>query len=361
MEQTPKRRATRVTIEEPSSTPRAAASPASKEKGKKKATEPLEPLHESSDENVMDSECVLDLYSAPEVPEAPLSKKKASKRHTGESSKMPQAKKSLTAGLPEDRPSSNATPTSSPHEQQTPPAPAGSTPSPTALTDQTQQAGPASTGGDLTSCTFRSVKDRVAKIVNHDRCREAMAATETMDVDQILTCALNEFSNLSYLFLLRQAFLTLTVVQLRSGVVTEQSKSLEQRHPDKLKTAEAKYAEQLEAVLGENNKLAEELKEKQSALDKAIEQRDNFKESNRVNYHAAKKLEEDLTAGVDFSYLPERARQVEIAPCVARLAEEERARVPALPEISLETGMDGADNDAIDVVDQDTPQDPPAS
>ncbi|XP_062086025.1 uncharacterized protein LOC133792119 [Humulus lupulus] len=221
-----------------------------------------------------------------------------------------------------------------------------------------------------------------------------MAMTETMDVDQILTRALNEFSS---------AFLTLTAGRLRSGAITEQSKSLEQQHADELKAAEAKYAEQLAAMLEEKNKLAEELKEKKSALGKAIKQRDNFKESNCVNYRAAKKLEEDLATskqkittlegqieelekanannleryrnttskcfydfwkhnqGVEFNYLPERARQAEIARCTARLAKEERARVPASPEISLATGMDGADNETADVVDQGTPQDPPDS
>ncbi|XP_062088543.1 predicted GPI-anchored protein 58 [Humulus lupulus] len=137
VEQTPPRRATGVTIREPSSTPRAAAPNAPKGKGKKKATEPLEPLNESSDENFMDSECVFELYSAPDAPAAPSSKKKASKRHPGESNTMPQAKKPPTAGLLEDGPSANATQLPSPHEQQTPPAPAGSTPSPAAPTDQT--------------------------------------------------------------------------------------------------------------------------------------------------------------------------------------------------------------------------------
>ncbi|XP_062086079.1 predicted GPI-anchored protein 58 [Humulus lupulus] len=170
VEQTPLRRATGVTIREPSSTPRASAPPVSKGKGKKKATEPLEPLNESSDENDMDSECVFDIYSAPEAPATPSSKKKTSKRHPGESSKVPQAKKPRTARVPKDGPSANATPPPSPHEQQTPPAPAGSTPSPAAPTDQTQQAGHASTGGNITSRAFRSVKDRVAKIVKHDCC-----------------------------------------------------------------------------------------------------------------------------------------------------------------------------------------------
>ncbi|XP_062081226.1 uncharacterized protein LOC133786029 [Humulus lupulus] len=208
----------------------------------------------------MESENVFDIYSALEAPVAPSSRKKTSKRHPGESSKVPQAKKPCNAGLSKDGSLANANPPS-PQEQQTPPAPARSTPSPAAPTDQTQQAGPASTGGDITSRAFRSVKDRVAKIVKHDRFQEAM------DVEQILNCALNEFSS---------------------------AKSLEQRHADELKAAEAKYAEQLAAVLEEKNKLVKELREKKNSLDKAIEQRDQFKESNRANYHATKKLEEDL-------------------------------------------------------------------
>ncbi|XP_062088450.1 uncharacterized protein LOC133795011 [Humulus lupulus] len=87
----------------------------------------------------MDSENVFDIYSAPEAPATPSSRKKTSKRHPGESSKAPQAKKPHNAGLPKGGPSANATPPS-PHEQQTPPAPAGSTPSPTDPTNQTQQA-----------------------------------------------------------------------------------------------------------------------------------------------------------------------------------------------------------------------------
>ncbi|XP_062109672.1 uncharacterized protein LOC133821323 [Humulus lupulus] len=233
----------------------------------------------------MDSENVLDIYSAPEAPEAPLSKQKTSKRHPGERSKGPQAKKTRTASPPADGPSANVTPPPSPLEQQTPPTPVGLTPSPPTPTDQTQQAAPTSTGGDILSRALRSVKDRVAKILKHERCREAMASTETIDVDQILTRALNEFAS---------AMLTLTAGRLRSGVVTEQSRTLEQWHTEELKAAEVKYAEQLKAVLEEKNKLAEELREKQTALDKVVERRDNFKESNHVNYCEAKKHEHEL-------------------------------------------------------------------
>ncbi|XP_062089075.1 uncharacterized protein LOC133795637 [Humulus lupulus] len=235
----------------------------------------------------MDFENMFDIYSAPEGPEAPSSKKKTSKRHPEERSKTPQAKKARTASPPVDGSSANVTPPPSPHKQQTPPAPVGSTPSPLAPTDQTQQAAPTSTRGDISSRALRLVKDKVAKILKHERCREAMAGTEMMDVDQILNCALNEFAS---------EMLTLTAGRLRSGVIIEHSKSLEQRHADEFKAAEEQYAEQLEAMLEEKNKLDEELMKKQTALDKAIEQRDQFKESNRINYHKAKKLEQELIA-----------------------------------------------------------------
>ncbi|XP_062083356.1 uncharacterized protein LOC133789560 [Humulus lupulus] len=241
----------------------------------------------------------------------------------------------------------------------------------------------------------------MAKILKHERCREAMAGTETMDVNQILTHALNELAS---------AMLTATVGHLRSGAITEQSKTSEQRHAEELKVAVAKYDEKLEVaqktnavLLEEKNKLVEELREKQTALDKAVEQKDQFKESNRINYREAKKLKEDLIASrqettklegrieelekanasnleryrnatvkcfydfwkhnqdANFSYLPERTRHAKIAHCAAHLAEEERARIPASPEISLATGMEGADNEATTVIDQDTPQDPPVS
>ncbi|XP_062075166.1 uncharacterized protein LOC133779192 [Humulus lupulus] len=64
----------------------------------------------------MDSTNVFDLYSTPEAAAAPPSKKKTSKRHTGESNKAPQAKKAWNVGPSEDRPSATVTPPS-PREQ----------------------------------------------------------------------------------------------------------------------------------------------------------------------------------------------------------------------------------------------------
>ncbi|XP_062097321.1 uncharacterized protein LOC133803316 [Humulus lupulus] len=96
----------------------------------------------------MASENMFDMYNAPE---APTSKKKTSRRHHGESIKAPPAKNTRTPDPSAEGPSKNATPTPSPLGQQTPLAPVGSAPSPPTPFDQTQQASPASTGGDISS------------------------------------------------------------------------------------------------------------------------------------------------------------------------------------------------------------------
>ena len=46
--------------------------------------------------------------------------------------------------------------------------------------------------------------------------------------------------------------------------------------------------------------------------------------------------------------------------CAIRLEEEEKAKVPASPEISLAGGIDGADAEAGPSADQGTPSNPPA-
>ncbi|XP_062089660.1 uncharacterized protein LOC133796196 [Humulus lupulus] len=242
-------RPTGVTIREPSSIPRAAVPPPPQGKGKKKASEPLAPIDESSDENEMASEDMFDMYNAPE---APASKKKASRQHHGECSKAPLAKKTRTVDPPIAGPSTNTTPPPSPLEQQTLPALVGSTPSPPAPAYQTQPTAPAPIGNDLSSRTLRSAKDRMARILRHEHCREAMAGTESMDVDQILNRALYEIASLE--------------VAQKANV----------------------------ALLEEKNTLAEEVKGKQTDLDKAIEAKEKYKESHIINYCEAKKLEADL-------------------------------------------------------------------
>ncbi|XP_062089309.1 uncharacterized protein LOC133795868 [Humulus lupulus] len=201
----------------------------------------------------------------------------------------------------------------------------------------------------------------------------------------------------------------------------EQLKVSEERHAEELRTAEAKYnkqlevakvkySEQLEAaekknsiLLEEKTTLAEELKQHQETLAKVIEMKEKYKESSKLNYQEASKLQDDLvisrkeTEGleervkeleeinasnferykgatfncfypfwkhnreVDFSYLSERLRQSPINKYLARFEEEERAEVPASPEISLATGIDGVEEEIGASVDQQTPQDPPAA
>ncbi|XP_062118962.1 actin cytoskeleton-regulatory complex protein PAN1-like [Humulus lupulus] len=281
----------------------------------------------------MPSKDMFDLYS---VPDAPASKKKASRQHREECSEEPPAKKSCTEDPPAKKsctedPSKNTIPPPSPLEQQTPPTPVESTLSPPASVDQTQPAAPVQTGDDISSRVLRSVKERMTRILR----------TESKD-----------------------AMLTVTASRLRSGVITDKSKSSDQRHAEELKAVEAKYAEQLEVA----QKLEADLIESRQEADKLEARIKDLEKANANNLErykgATSKCFYDFwkhNQGANFSYLPERMRQTEIAQCVARLAEEEKVKIPASPEISLATGIEGVDNEAEAAVDQENPQDPLAS
>ncbi|XP_062074977.1 uncharacterized protein LOC133778984 [Humulus lupulus] len=192
--------------------------------------------------------------------------------------------------------------------------------------------------------------------------------------------------------------------------LSEKLKASEDKHATELKMAKEKYTEQLKAaekknveLLEQKAKLAEDLKQHQAALTKAIEIKEKSKEASLLNFKEASKLQDDLVIsrkeiegleerikeleetnasnlerykgatfkclymfwknnrGADFSYLSERMRQSEINRCLARLEEEERTKVPASPEISLATSIDGVDKEIGASVDQQIPQDPPAS
>ncbi|XP_062095092.1 uncharacterized protein LOC133800960 [Humulus lupulus] len=142
----------------------------------------------------MASKDMFDMYSAPE---APASKKRASRRHHGECSKAPPAKKTRTADSPTDGPSTNCSTTSfSPRAADSAcTSRVESTPSPPTPANQTQPAAPAPTWGDISSRALRSAKDRMEKILRHERYREAMVGTDSMDVDQILSRALNKLAS----------------------------------------------------------------------------------------------------------------------------------------------------------------------
>ncbi|XP_062075320.1 uncharacterized protein LOC133779365 [Humulus lupulus] len=190
----------------------------------------------------------------------------------------------------------------------------------------------------------------------------------------------------------------------------EELKASEAKHVEELKMVEEKYTEKLEAaekknpeLLEQKAKLAEELRQHQATLLKVIETKEKYKEPSLLNFKEASKLQDDLIISIketegleerikeledtnasnlerykgatfncfyafwkhnreaDFSYLFDRLRQSEINRCLACLEEEERAKIPASPEISLATGIDGVEEEIGASVDQQTPQDPPVS
>ncbi|XP_062118844.1 uncharacterized protein LOC133832526 [Humulus lupulus] len=340
--QTPRRRTTGVTIRESSSTLRAAAAAAPSGKGKKKVSEHPAPILESSNDNAMSTEDLFELYSKA-VPTAPLSKKKGSRPHRGESSKNSPTKKDQIGDPPMPVPSWETTPPSASLDQTSPPI----------HIDQTPPAAPA---------------DQTPPPVSIDQTPPAAPADQTPP----------------------PGMLTMTASWRRSGALTAQ---YEKRLSEQLKAPEDKHAEELKASEARG---IEELKmaEHQATLLKAIKTKEKCKEASLLNFKKASKLQDDLiisrkeTEGLeehfkelketnasnlerykgatfncfyvfwkhnreaDFSYLFERLRQSQINRCLAQLEEEERAKVPASPEISLATGIDGMEEEVGASVDQ---------
>ncbi|XP_062114262.1 uncharacterized protein LOC133825318 [Humulus lupulus] len=185
----------------------------------------------------------------------------------------------------------------------------------------------------------------------------------------------------------------------RMWALITQSKESDAKHAEEVKMLEGKNAE----LLDQKNKLAEELKTFQTSLTKVVVEKEKFKESSKLNFQEAKKLEDELIASrkeseglegcikeleeanasslerckgatsncfysfwkhnyeANFNYLSERMRRTEIGRCLARLEEEERAKILASHEISLATGVEGAEVEAATSVDQPTTQDPHAA
>ncbi|XP_062089687.1 uncharacterized protein LOC133796226 [Humulus lupulus] len=252
----PPRRAMGVTIREPSSTPRAAASPTQQGKGKQKFSKHPEPILESSDENVMSAEDPFNLYSELD-PVAPASKKKGSRQHRGESSSNPPTKKARTGDPQTPVPSKETTPPPAPIDQSSPPAPK----------DQTLPPAPA------------------------NKTPPAPAPADQTPPDQIGEALMNMALNSA------KGVLTMSAGWRHSGALTaqykkrlgEQLKASEDKHVEELNTAEAKYTKQLEAaekknveLLEQKAKLAEELKQHQASLTKAIEAKETYKEASLI-------------------------------------------------------------------------------
>ncbi|XP_062099184.1 uncharacterized protein LOC133805099 [Humulus lupulus] len=216
-----------------------------------------------------------------------------------------------------------------------------------------------------------------------------MAEAESMGVDQILNRALNEVAS---------AMLTMTAARTRASASIEQSRA---KVIEELRAAEARHAGELEVVTQQKDALVTELAEKEASQETLRKQRDDYLESSRIQWREFKKLREEHLAkdatiavlksqveqlkltnakdleryknatlrcfydfwkhnrGVDFSYLPDDARNAELARCTARLAAEERARVLASLSIQPAAGVEGGEATG-DVVDQSAEQDPPA-
>ncbi|XP_062111469.1 uncharacterized protein LOC133822974 [Humulus lupulus] len=216
-----------------------------------------------------------------------------------------------------------------------------------------------------------------------------MTEAENMGVEQILNRALNEVAS---------AMLTMTAARARAGASIEQSRV---KVIEELQAAEARHARELEVVSQQKDALVAELAEKQASLENTRKQRDDYQDASRTSWREVKKLKEEHLAkgttiavlkiqveqlkltnakdleryknatlrcfydfwkhnqSANFHYLPEDARKAELARCTARLAAEERARVPASPDILPVAGVEGGEA-AGGVVDQNAPQDPPA-
>ncbi|XP_062075656.1 uncharacterized protein LOC133779755 [Humulus lupulus] len=300
-----------------------------------------------------------DMFNRYTAPIAPSSRKKESKRHCREGNKAPSTKKARTEDLPNAAPSKQTTPTPAPLDQESPPAPADQNSTPLAPADQTP----------------------------HDQPGDALTST--------------------------MGLVTITSSWHRTGALVTQTKDSDSKHIKKTKALEGKNAELLEKntkllgknteLLEQNSKLAEELQQFQTALAKVNEGKEKFRECAKLNYQESKKLEADLIVsrketeelevrvkeleetnvrnfekyreatylcfyefrkhnrGENFNDLSERLRRTKIAWYTAHLEEEERATIPTSPEISLAMGIDGAENEVGTTVDQDIPQDPPAS
>ncbi|XP_062088590.1 uncharacterized protein LOC133795156 [Humulus lupulus] len=229
-----------------------------------------------------------------------------------------------------------------------------------------------------------------------------------MEADQVLNRVLNEIVS---------RLLTITAGWRRAGALVSRGRNFDSRLAEAKQALEARnneLAKQNGELLEENTELSKqkaelleekatltkELLETRDALKKANESREKFREYAKLNYQQAVQLELDLIpsrqeaeelrkrvqeleeAGAkdlekykeathlcfhefwkhnreaNFSYLSERLRRTLMTQCAIRLEEEEKAGVPASPEISLAAGIDGVDAEAGPSVDQGTSQDP---
>ncbi|XP_062100536.1 uncharacterized protein LOC133806453 [Humulus lupulus] len=268
-----------------------------------------------------------DLYADDD---APLSKKRASRRHPGEGSSDPARKKARA----EDPPTPHVAPTPSMNMTPLPPP-------------------------------------------RNNLPPEQARKPSTNDLLSVANATQERIQRLSW-------------VSSQWGMATAELRR-KAKFAEEVKAVEARYAEKLKAAEEKSAKLGEELKNHQEALVKITEAKEKYKEASALNFKEASKLQDDLVISRketdeqeeranwleeanarnlekykgaafkcfylfwksnprdNFDYLPEHMKQAELAKCAARLEEEKK--VQESPEISLATNIEGAEEDAETTID----------
>ncbi|XP_062080701.1 uncharacterized protein LOC133785488 [Humulus lupulus] len=256
-------------MREPSSTSRAATTPAPSGKGKKKVSEHPEPIVETSDENDM-----------------PASRKKSNRRKDGEGCNDPSVKRARTEDPPAPTPTKETTPPLGPTDQ-TPPEiskqnpPAAANPSATAQPEKTVVE-------EILSSACTSASERLKKLSIHRRCLETIDNALTMPLDQLLNRGLAKLLTDS------DRGTGWRYSKEMAGKQAEEIKAAEERLAKKHKAVEAKHAEELQAAEAKIAKLEEDLKKKEDSIEKIITSKDKYKEASLINYREAHKLQTEL-------------------------------------------------------------------
>ncbi|XP_062114034.1 uncharacterized protein LOC133825054 [Humulus lupulus] len=151
-------------------------------------------------------------------------------------------------------------------------------------------------------------------------------------------------------------------LKVSEEIHAEEIRATKEKYNEQLEASKVKYSEQLEAakkkndvLLEEKTTLAEELKQHQATLAKVIETKEKYKESSKLNYQEASKLQDDLVISrKETEGLEECVKELEetnasnlerLQLSLIRLEEEERAKIPASLEISLAMGIDGIEEE----------------
>ncbi|XP_062075406.1 uncharacterized protein LOC133779463 [Humulus lupulus] len=271
--QPPTRRATWVTINELTSTPRPAAAPTPPRKGKKKA---FKPILESSDKNAFD------VYAKS------ANKKKSHKHQSREGYSNPSTKKSRTEDPPVPTPTKETTPPPAPARDATPPFPVN--PDPPSPVGQTPPPAPA----DLTPLA--------STVQQPAGCREEASGDDLTGVGVLtMTSGWQSSRTLTAQFKKKlsdqlSAAKAQYAEQLKANEAThaEQMKEVKVKHTEALKEAEAKHIKALQVTEAKLASLEEELKKKEASIAKITASKEQYKETSLIKYREAQKLQVEL-------------------------------------------------------------------